>query len=328
MAEIARLAGVSESTVSRALRGSPRITEATRKRIADIAAAEGYAVNASASRLRLQSSGSLGLIIPLVRAETDQPVTDPFFLEIIGAITEAVTERGYDLILALPGEPGHVSRNRLLTSGKADGLIVIGQSGRHERLNELAAQGAPLVAWGGRLKDQRYVTVGSDNLLGGRLATEHLLGLGRSRLLFLGDIRLPEVELRHQGFLGTLADAGLSPHPRLYLPASYTAREVDRLVRETVAAGHAFDAIFAASDLIAISAMRTLRDLGRKVPDDVSIVGYDDISLASYISPALTTISQDLSGGGARLVSLLLKAMAGEDIASEFTETKLIVRDS
>ncbi|MEN0068304.1 MAG: LacI family DNA-binding transcriptional regulator [Myxococcota bacterium] len=327
MADLARLAGVAPSTVSRALNGSPLVNHATRKRIVRLAEKHGYVVNATASSLRRRESGALGLVIPLAPSGP-QSVSDPFFLEMIGAVTHAATTHGYDLLVSLPSERGRVSRRRLLSTGRAEGLIVVGQAGRHDRLNELARQGAPIMVWGGRLSNQDYVTVGSDNVLGGRLATTHLLMHGRERLLFLGDPDLPEVGLRYQGFIEAHAQAGLEVRPDQVRPVAFAGEAAAREVSEVVAAEIAFDGIVAASDMLAVSAIHALQSASRRVPEDVAIVGYDNLSLASQISVPLTTVCQDIANGGVRLVQGLLEHIAGQTPKSEWTATQLVVRKS
>lgn len=325
MADIARLAGVAPSTVSRALNGSPLVNEETRERIQALAKDNGYQVNATASNLRRQEAGALGLVAPI-----STEVSDPFLLQMIGSVAEAATLRGYDLLLTLANYDGgqQIGRRELLATGRVDGLVVIGQGGRQGRLNELSDAGAAMVVWGARVPDQRYVTVGSDNRLGGRLATEHLLQLGRRRILFLGDPQQPEVENRLRGYRAALHDAGLDHAPELARKASFVPHSALVEMRRVLAEGVSFDAVVAASDVVATEAIRALGEAGRRVPEDVAVVGYDDVPLAGMMTPALTTVSQDVVRGGQRLVELLLDFKAGRTIEREFTETILVVRGS
>jgi DNA-binding LacI/PurR family transcriptional regulator len=136
MAELARLADVDVSTVSRALSDSPLVKEETKTEILKIARKTGYAVNASARNLRRQSSEAIGMVIPL-RPESGQTLSDPFFLEMVGAVSQAAADRGYDLIISVPKGEEEIAEQRLLSTGKADGLIIIGQAGRTERLKAL-----------------------------------------------------------------------------------------------------------------------------------------------------------------------------------------------
>lgn len=327
MTELARLAEVDISTVSRALNDSPLVKPATRERIQRIAKETGYVVNATASNLRRQSSGALGMVIPLAPG-TEQTMSDPFFLEMVGAVSQAAAERDYDLVVSVPKSATQISEKRLLQTGRADGLIVIGQADRIDRLNELAASQTRFVVWGGRIANTKYTVVGSDNRLGGELATRHLLERGRRRFLFLGDPDLPEVMLRYEGFTSTLADAGLGEADHDVLTMNFGDRSTYDQVSDHIAQGGKFDGIFAASDRLAISAIHALGAAGLRVPDDVSVVGFDNIGQAEMVAPSLTTVSQDIANGGRILVELVLAAIEGRRIRSRYTKTSLIVRDS
>lgn len=310
MADIARLAGVAPSTVSRALNGSPLVSAKTRTRIQAVARAHRYRVNAAASGLRRQEAGALGLVVPLDPASGE---LDPFLLTMIGSVTAATNERGLDLVVTLPGPDGaSVDQRSLLDAGRVDGLIVVGQAGRHERLNALAKSAEPLVVWGARLSDQAYITVGSDDRTGGQLATRHLLGLGRSRICFVGDVTQPAIRQRYAGYAHVLRSAGLPV----------------RAARLRPDAGRHGDGVVAASDALALQVVRALAHAGHAVPDDVAVVGYGDHGLARLATPALTTITEGAAQGGARLVELLLALRDGLPVRSEFTDTRLVARDS
>jgi DNA-binding LacI/PurR family transcriptional regulator len=327
MAELARLAQVDVSTVSRALNDSPLVKERTKTEILKIARDVGYAVNASARSLRRQSSQAIGMIIPL-RPESGQTLSDPFFLEIVGAVSQAASENGYDLIISVPKGEESIAEQRLLQSGKADGLIVIGQAGRSERLEALGELARKVVVWGGRNGPTPYTLVGSDNWEGGRLATEHLLSIGRRRILFVGPLDLPEVRLRIKGFEAAHTARGLPTHPELKLNVEFGATSVYQEMLAFIAAGHEFDALFAASDVLAMTAMLALQSQGLSIPSDISIVGYDNIGHSALATPSLTTVDQNIGEGGRLLVQLLLRQLAGEEVASCTTATRLIVRGS
>ena len=183
MVDLARLAEVDISTVSRALNDSPLVKTDTKEHILKIASEIGYVVNASARNLRRQSSEAIGIVIPL-QPGSDQTISDPFFLEMVGAVSHAASQKGYDLVISVPQSAEQIAERRLLQTGRADGLIVIGQAGRSERLNALGALAQKVVVWGGRTGDSNYTLVGSDNVEGGRLATDHLLSSGEKRYSF------------------------------------------------------------------------------------------------------------------------------------------------
>ncbi|MFN3607759.1 MAG: LacI family DNA-binding transcriptional regulator [Hyphomonas sp.] len=327
MIELAKIARVDISTVSRALNDSPVVKESTRKRIQRIASEVGYVVNAPASSLRRKSTRTLGMVIPL-NPETDQTMSDPFFLEMVGGVSQAAAELGYDLIVTVPREASQAAERRLLNTGRADGIIVIGQAARAAQLNELAAIHSNFIVWGARMKGAKYTTVGSDNAKGGYIATSHLFERGSKRILFLGDPGLPEVKLRYEGFLKAHREAGVEHDPSYLLRMNFGGRTTYSQVLEFLRAGNKIDGIFASSDLLANSALHALVAEGLSIPEDVRVVGYDNIGQSSMMTPPLTTISQNIAEGGRMLVELLLAKLEGEKVASCFTRTELIVRDT
>lgn len=327
MKELAALAGVNVATVSRALSGSTLVNEETRQHIQRISLEAGYAINVAARNLRRQTSQTLGIVIPL-RADSGQTISDPFFLEMIGAVSHAASLRGYDLIISLPQSEDDHAEHRLLQTGKADGLIVIGQAGRDARLNKLGALLDKTVVWGGLVGSPKYTLVGSDNFKGGQLAGQHLLECGRTRIVFLGDTSLPEVALRFDGFKSALAAAGLPFDDQLLLPENFGGETSFDAIRGFAKGKDNFDAVFAASDVLAMSAILALQSLGKSVPGEVSVVGYDNIGQSALATPPVTTIDQHIKIGGELMVDLLLRKLAGEKVTSNITPTKLIVRKS
>lgn len=328
MADIARLAGVSVSTVSRALNGSTLINEATRVRIGELARSLNYTINESAKNLRLQRNQTIAVVVPY-DAQSRQHISDPFFLSMVGSLADALTDRGYDMLLSRVDAEALDSVSALFDAGRAIGIVLIGQWRHHDQLNALAARKVPVVVWGGQLPQQLYCTVGGDNLLGGRLATQHLLGLGRRRILFLGDVQLPEVGLRLKGYRQALAEAGVAFDEARVRNVPFEEEHARQAIAEQVVA-HAppFDAIFASSDLIAILAMRALRESGRRVPQEVAVVGYDNITLAAYADPPLSTIHQPVAEAGAELVNALTQLIAGVPQAPRVLPVTLVVRQS
>ena len=327
MTDLARLAGVSLSTVSRALSGSPLVNESTRARIAELADAHDYAVNVGARNLRLGQSCTVAVVVPY-DAQSKQHITDPFFLGMLGSIADALTDRGFDMLLSRVDAEHLDSAARLVDSGHALGIILIGQWRHHDQLNGLASRRVPLVVWGARLASQRYPTVGGDNVLGGELATAHLLASGRRRIAFVGDVALPEVAQRYEGYVAALRKKRLRASPELRLAATFTAASGRETVEALLASGVRFDAVFACSDLLAMTAINTLRRAGVRVPEDVAVVGYDDIELAAHFHPALSTVRQPLELAGHALVEALLASIAGKRPRPKVLPTVLVVRTS
>lgn len=327
MADIARLAGVHASTVSRALAGSPLVAKGVRDKILRIARTQGYKVNAAARSLRTQRTESISVVIPLGH-EAAQPLSDPFFVQMIGHLADEITQRGHGLFLQKVVPPMEDWLTGLIASKRSDGIIVIGQSTEHAALEAVAGKYRPLVVWGGRIDHQSYCTVGSDNVGGARLATEHLLAIGRRRIVFAGDIKVPEFRLRHKGYAQALERGPAGTAKKQVVPTHMTADRVFESMAAFIQGGHKFDGVVCATDIIAINVIRALNAHGLRVPEDVSVVGYDNLSLAAQTNPPLTTIRQDIEKGAHQLVELLFRRMEGEATPSIVMAPELIIRES
>lgn len=325
MADIARLAGVSSSTVSRALSGSPLVNQETRARIMELARSLKYSINIGAQNLRLKQNRTVGVVVPFDGA-VRQHLSDPFFLAMLGSLADALTEQGFDMLLSRVDIAQLDAASQCFDSGRVIGIVLIGQWRNHEQLNQMAARHVPIVVWGAQLPQQQYCTVGSDNVAGGMLATEHLLAQGRRRIAFFGDTELPEVAQRHAGYCNALGSHGIEIEPQLHVPVSFLPQGGIEAVQELTRRGARYDAIFACSDLLAMTALNCLRQQGRRIPEDVAIIGYDDIELAGYFHPPLSTVRQPIQVAGRALVASLLALIDGQPAASLQLATELVVR--
>ena len=323
ISDIARIAGVSASTVSRALAGSKMISAKTRDRINELAREHGFQLNQMARNLRLRRTNSIGIIFPLGH-EVGQLVSDPFFITMLGHIADGVTGRGYDLLLTrvIPADDGWL--DSLVNSGRVDGVIVIGQSNQQAALERVASGYDPIVVWGERGEGQGYCSVGTDNVEGGAIATRHLLAGGRRKILFAGHADVPEISARYEGFLAAHREAGAEPAG--VIPAPLTPEGALAMMSDYLTSHPAPDGIVAASDVIAMAAIRALSDRGMTVPGDVAVVGYDDIPLASQVAPALTTVRQDLRLGASHLVDSLFRRLGGDLCDPVVMAPELVVR--
>lgn len=329
--DIAQLAGVSQPTVSRALRGDPTVSEATRKRIEAIAIQLNYAVDKNASSLRRRQSNTLALLF-FEDPTADDSLINPFFLSMLGSIARTCALRGYDLLTSFQqlSSDWHVDYE---DSHKADGIILLGYGDYEvyrDRLARLAEQGTHFVRWGSVAAGQAGTTIGCDNRLGGHDAAAHLLGCGHRRIAFLGEAssRYPEIDDRYQGACDALRAAGLAPDPALRVDAITTEASGYAAAQTLLARGVAFDAVFAASDLIAVGALRALAEAGIAVPGDVSVIGFDDIPAATLSHPPLTTIAQDYARAGQVLVDTLLAQIKAQPAATAMLPPRLVVRRS
>ena len=329
--DIAERAGVSQATVSRALRDSPLVRPETRQRIREIAVELNYRVDRSAAGLRSRQSRTLALLI-FEDPTSDESHINPFFLSMLSSITRAAAAEGYDLLVSFQqlSENWHL---RYEAANRADGIILLGYGdyvSYGERLHTLNDAGAHFAIWGPTFANQPGLSVGCDNELGGYLATEHLLTLGRRRIAFIGEAteHCPEFAARYAGHLRALQAAGVDADPALQIDAD-NREAAGALAAETlVATGIAFDGIVASSDLMAIGAIKALQQNGRRVPDDIAVVGFDDIPAASYLSPALTTVHQDTAKAGTALVDAVLTSIRGDTVAPQLMAPALVVRES
>ena len=327
MADIARLAGVHVSTVSRALGDSTLVEKSMRERILKIARQQGFVVNPTARNLRSGRTQTLSVVIPLAH-ERGQVLTDPFFTYMLSHLADEITQRGYGMHLQKVLSPKQGWLQRLIAERRADGIIVIGQSTEHEALQVAAETTAPFIVWGGHFGKQNYCVVGTDNVQAARMATEHMLKLGRRRIVFVGDPSIPEIKLRCDGYKQALAQGPASTAPATIIKAHITPEAAYQMVLEHIRKGKRFDAVFAATDIIAISAMRALSAGGLAIPDDVAVVGFDGIEMGAHVHPTLTTVRQDLNRGARLLVDLLLRRIAGEAVESVTMPGELVVRES
>lgn len=329
--DIAHLAGVSQPTVSRALRGSPMVNEETRRRILAIAEQLNYKVDKNASNLRRQQTGTLALLF-FEDPTPDDSAINPFFLSMLGSITRACAQQGYDLLISFQqlSTNWHVDYE---DSNKADGLILLGYGDYLEaqpRLQRLVEQGTHFVRWGAVEPGQPGISIGCDNRQGGRDIAAHLLERGRRRIAFLGHAsnHYPEFLDRYLGYADALAAAGIQADASLQVDAITTEQSGVEAMSELLARGVRFDAVFAASDLIAIGAMKALHERGLKVPEDVVVAGFDDIPMAAFVNPSLSTVQQDTKAAGQILVESLIKLVNGEPVESRTIPVRLALRES
>jgi len=322
--KLARLAKVSISTVSRALNDHPSISSSTKKHLWALARKHGYEFRRHMPASPIGAEGAVTIVTPRVRGRP-LPLSHPFFLELLASIGEAARDRGCDFTVSHLTPANYEDLVHATTTGRANGVIFLGQGTLHEEFNRLARTESRFVVWGAQIPGQKYCTIGTDNMLGGKRATQHLLKLGRRRLLFLGGSD-PEATQRYRGYAEALQDAGIPIDDTLIGRVEFEAESaeaaVDTLVRRKVR----FDGIVAASDLIALGAIRALHRSSIAVPQDVSVVGYDNNLLSRLSTPTLSTVQQDIPKAGRMLVSKLLEWSG--DTRPELLSTELIIRES
>ena len=327
MSEIARMAGVSESTVSRALSGSPLVAEKTRERILKIAQKANFSINQQARNLALGQSRTIEVVFP-IEPGTLQQVSDPFFVDMLAALTDELADHQYDVLLTKSTPWDEDRPGCAFLGGRADGVLFVGQGRHRAEIRDFARAQKRVVAWGAVSDTNDHCVVGSDNIGGGRMATDHLLRLGRKSIVFLGDRTLPEIGQRFEGYRLALETAGIALDDRLVLNAPFDIERARRASEPLADLFPQFDAIFAASDMIALAAIAALREKGINAPEDVCIVGFDGIPAGAHVNPALTTVRQNVRQGGKVLVQKMLDVLQKGDAPSELLPVELIIRQS
>ncbi len=329
--DIAEIAGVSQATVSRALRNSPLVRPETRERIQSIARELNYFVNRNAAGLRTHHSNTIALLI-FDDSKTVTSQLNLFFLSMLDNIVRSAARHGYDILVSLQQlhDDWHIEYR---ASQRADGLILLGYGDYldyREKLDALAEANTNFMIWGPIVRDQPGHSVGCDNETGGRQATRHLLDLGRKRIAFIGSTsqRSPEFAARFAGYVRSLEAAGIQPDAALHAPAGNSEKEGYAAARNLLERNAGFDGIFAVTDLLAIGALRALQEAGKAVPADVSLVGFDDMPLAAYVTPPLTTVQQNVEAAADALVRAIVGMIEGHPVESTLITPKLVIRDS
>ena len=325
--DLARMAGVSIATASRALNDSPAVNDRTKQAIWKLAREHDYPFRRYMPAGPIGAQGTIALVTPRPQGREGR-LSDPFFLELLAGVGEAARERGCDLVMSHVSPANLDDLSAAMTTSRADGVIFLGQSSLHGAFNSIAETESRFVVWGAELPDQKYCSIGSDNINGGRRATAHLARLGRKRIVFLGDLDPPEAMQRQRGYAEALESAGLGVDPDLIIDAHFEVESAEASVDSLLRRGLPFDGIVAASDLIALGAVRALLHAGLDVPGDVSVIGFDNVPFSRYSRPALSTIAQDTMKAGRLMVSKLLDNTGDRAGRSERIPTDLIVRET
>ena len=319
--------GVARSTVSRALRDDPQIALLTRERVQQLAVDLGYYPNAAAQALNHRRAGVVGLLLPRTSAFV---FANPYFSELLHGIADVAETEGYPLLLSTSREPNYES---WLREERIDGLILLGSSVRDRDipvLDKLLAAGFPLVLIHTAPAALEAVTIGSNERQGILQALTHLAELGHRRVAFLAGPRESHyARRREEAYWSGVETLPLMKDESLRLYGDDTRSSGEARTRSLLEQDIAFDAVLANNDLIAIGACRAVRRAGLRVPEDISVVGFDDIELAAITSPPLTTIHQPVKRIGEMAMKALLRLMTGDrEVESVLLDTRLVLRGS
>lgn len=327
--DVAALAGVSQSTVSRALAGDPVVSEPTRNRVVAAARELNYHVDENAARLRTGKTGTIAVVV-INREGEDRNNVNPFYFSLLGAICAAASSRGHETLVSFQDSPGSFF-GAYEEQRKADGLIVIGSTANRpawDYFRDLGATGAHVVFWGSPYDDLDWIR--SDNLQGSRLATEHLIAAGYRNIVCVTSERSPQRQFaeRHAGYADRMREAGLIPRA-LEIDETLAREDQGRkAVTDLIAAGEPFDAIFVVCDQIALGVLLELHERGIDVPGKVGVVGFDGIRSGAYSLPPLTSVEPDFLSAGTMLVEKLLNHVAGRASELRRAPVRLVERAS
>ncbi|MCH0571114.1 LacI family DNA-binding transcriptional regulator [Streptomyces sp. MUM 136J] len=307
--EVAARAGVGRGTVSRVINGSPRVSAATRAAVEAAVAELGYVPNNAARALAANRTDAVALVVP--EPET-RFFAEPYFSDMLRGVGAELAETRMQLLLIFAGNDRE--RRRLaqyLAAHRVDGVLLVSVHA-DDPLPDLVTQlEIPAVISGPRSATETLTSVDSDNYDGARQAVEHLLARGRRRIAHItGRLDVYGAQRRADGYRAALRDAGCEVDERLVEVGDFTEEGGHRAMRALLERCPDLDAVFAGSDVTAAGARRLLREAGRRIPDDVALVGYDDSAIARHMDPPLTSVRQPIQEMGRRMIDLLLAEIA------------------
>jgi LacI family transcriptional regulator len=323
--EVSQRAHVSPSTVSRVLNGTTPVSPATRRRVLAAIEALDYTPNAFARGLATNRSGGIGV--------TTNDIGSPYYAVMLRGVEASIEDAGLHLLVSSGHARADSERSAIqfLKQRRSDALIVQAEALTDAELIELSEEaGVPVVIFGRRIPELASLCVHLDNEAGGRLATGHLLEHGHRRIAHItGPLRFPDARHRLQGYRDALERAGIAYDDHLVVEGDFREGGGRSAMERLLDRGPEPDAVFAANDQMAAGAMRAARDRGLDVPRDLSLVGYDDVLLAQYLSPALTTVRQPLRdmGRAAADIAIALLEQRKVEVRTRF-EPELVVRES
>lgn len=323
--DVAREAGVSVATVSRVLNSSGPVSKPVAERIRQVTAELRYVPHSGARSLITARTNTLGVLLPDLYGE--------FFSELIRGMDRAAQARGYHLLLssAHSAKPEIESAMRAMR-GRIDGMIVMSPHLDARTLFENLPGNVPAVLLSCAMRDERYPVLTIDNVGGAHAMVMHLAALGHSRIAHIGGGRgNHDADERQRGYLKALRDAGLDRNPELEIDGDFTETSGYTAAQVLLALPAPPTAIFAANDAMAVGVLSALHEAGKRVPADISVVGFDDVPLARYLNPPLTSVHVPIDEMGERAANRLIAAIAGDPIPRRRHErlpTQLVVRAS
>jgi DNA-binding LacI/PurR family transcriptional regulator len=327
--DVARLAGVSRATASRVVNDSPKVSPEAREAVQAAITKLGYVPNRAARSLMTRRSDSIGVVI---MEPAGSLFVDPFFGSLLVGISDVLTVRDIQLVLLMAKSAREVARvERYLEAGHVDGAILVGPHGNDPLPERLDLSGVPIVLSGRQLGEGTVSHVDSDNRGGARMAMAHLVDGGRRSIATIhGTLDMSSGLDRLEGYRDALRDAGLDHDPGLEAAGNYHPVTAADAMRDLLQRRPGLDAVFAASDSMAAAAIRVLQESGRRIPEDVAVVGFDDSPVALTTRPTLSTVRQPIVAMGREMARLLLRQIdaPGGAPSQVVFATELVVRES
>jgi DNA-binding LacI/PurR family transcriptional regulator len=303
------------------------IGQETRERIQALAQTHHYKINMPARRLSMKQSNTIAFVTHAYHK--DFSVADLFGLEIMGGISQGLSAHGYDMLVVHVNPQETEWAHQYLDTGRVDGFVLMTSSRKQYHIDALLEMDAPFIVWGVPPVDAGYCSVTGDNFNGGRIATEYLIGQGRKQIAFIGGPQEElEVQQRFEGYESALFASKRTVEPALVAYGDFSNTSGARAMEQLLENAPDLDAVFVNSDLMAIAAMDAIREHGRQVPEDVAVIGYDDLSIAEHSNPPLTTIRQNIPLAGRMLAENLIKYLETGVVTNVATPVDLIVRKS
>ncbi|KOG36000.1 LacI family DNA-binding transcriptional regulator [Streptomyces wedmorensis] len=329
--EVAARAGVGRGTVSRVINGSPKVSEQAKAAVERAVAELGYVPNRAARALAGSRTDAVALVIPETEARL---FAEPYFLDIIRGVSSELADADKQLLLTLIRSEQERQRfEQYLAAQRVDGVLLVSVHGADPLPDQVRALGLPAVLNGRRTEDERVAFVDSDNTGAGRTAVAHLAARGRRSIATItGPLDMYVARCRLDGYREGLAEAGLTPDTDLVATGDFTEEGGRRAMRQLLDRRPDVDAVFAASDVMAAGARGVLREAGRRVPEDVALVGVDDSAVARHMDPPLTSVRQPIEEMGRAMARVLLQEIADpsdpDDQPRRMLPTELVVRAS
>ncbi|MDG5472680.1 LacI family DNA-binding transcriptional regulator [Jeotgalibacillus sp. ET6] len=320
--DVAKLAGVAISTVSYALNNSPKISQATRKKVVEAAKELNYQKNGFASDLKRTKTNTIALIL--------SDLAGPYYSELTKGVQEVTTAHGYDLIACSSQGGPQSTAVKFLKEKRVDAAIILAHNISDEVIAESARKGFPIIVLDRHVNVDHVVQVEVDNFHGGYVATEHLIQQGSKEIAFIsGPVGSHDSERRYNGYITALNEHHLEPKPKWRMHGDFTREGGYRATKMLIAQGTLPDAVFFANDEMAIGGMQAFKENKIHIPKDISIIGFDDIQLSEFMSPPLTTIKQPKYEAGALAMHLILQQLTGAEVNEYYKlSTELVVRKS